>query len=68
MANENYDFSTWEVMQIGGFYKYVNHDLGLATTGFKTIEGLHKNADIIRISPTTHAIMRSRYTAQVANS
>jgi hypothetical protein len=42
-------------------YRYVNHELKLATTGFMNKEGLLKNTDIIRFDTGTIKLMESQY-------
>lgn len=44
-------------------YRYVDHNLKLATVGFMHIDGLIRNSDIILFSDNTVAIMRKRYSS-----
>ncbi len=45
----------------GKFYRYVNHDAKLLTTGFRTKNGLLRNKDIIRFDDRAVLSMRNRY-------
>lgn len=45
----------------GNFYRYVNHNSKLLTTGFRVKNGLTKNKDIIRFDKLTILTMRDRY-------
>lgn len=44
-----------------GYWRYVDHSEKLATTGFKSRNGLIKNEDIIRFDSGTLVRMRERY-------
>ena len=49
------------IMFDGKFYRYVNHDDKLLTTGFSIKNGLLRNKDIIRFDDLTIPVMRDRY-------
>lgn len=55
------DTTGFTVVLAGGGYRHVNHDLGLATTGWGTAEAAHKNADIYAADPANMAAMAHRY-------
>ncbi|UTC28635.1 hypothetical protein MARCHEWKA_01220 [Brevundimonas phage vB_BpoS-Marchewka] len=53
---------TWPIARLkDGYHSCVNHTLQLATTSFMREEMMRKNADIVRVTPTTVAAMRRRY-------
>ena len=49
------------IMFDGKYYRYVNHDYKLLTTGFEIKNGLLRNKDIIRFDDLTIPRMRDRY-------
>lgn len=49
------------IMFDGKYYRYVNHDDKLLTTGFGIKDGLLRNKDIIRFDDLTIPRMRDRY-------
>ena len=49
------------IMFDGKFYRYVNHDNKLLTTGFSIKNGLLRNKDIIRFDNLAIPTMRYRY-------
>jgi len=49
------------IMFDGKFYRYVNHDDKLLTTGFGIKNGLLRNKNIIRFDKLTIPNMRDRY-------
>ncbi len=54
------------IMFDGKFYRYVNHDDKLLTTGFSDKNGLLKNKNIIRFDKLTIPIMRDRYDKYIS--
>jgi len=55
------DFSSWPIINVDGYFRYVNHDLKLVTTGFSVPGALERNADIIRHDPVSVETMSKRY-------
>ncbi|USN14357.1 hypothetical protein KABACHOK_05440 [Brevundimonas phage vB_BpoS-Kabachok] len=54
--------ATWPIERLkDGYHSCVNHTLQLATTSFMRADMMRKNADIVRVTPTTVAGMRRRY-------
>jgi hypothetical protein len=54
----------WQVFRGNDdYYRFVNHEEKLATTGFRSEQGLLKNAGIIRIDAQTTILMRERYSS-----
>ena len=51
------------IVFIDGAFRYVNHIDKLATTGFTKMNGLLKNADIIRFDEGTLKLMRERHNS-----
>tara|TARA_R110002050_G_C8643400_1_gene489532 strand:+ start:60 stop:266 length:207 start_codon:yes stop_codon:yes gene_type:complete len=49
------------IMFDGKYYRYVNHDAKLLTTGFGIKNGLLRNKDIIMFNDRTVLSMRNRY-------
>jgi len=49
------------IIKINGFFRFVNHDKKLLTTGFANKEDLIRNSDIIRFDDQTLLIMNVRY-------
>ncbi|EAM1616342.1 hypothetical protein EU642_22155 [Salmonella enterica] len=44
-----------------GFYRRVDHENGLASTGFKTPDQMESNTEILRDGPNVEPLMRERY-------
>lgn len=51
----------WKVVKLGEWFRFVDHNNKLLTTGFKSEYNLIKNSDIIRTSGSSIAIMQDRY-------
>src|SRR4051812_30993336 len=51
----------WEIVHSGGLYRYVSHDLELASTGCGTEEALKLSADGFRTHAIAVDIMHDRY-------
>lgn len=50
-----------EIKTKDGYCRFINHNLGLLTTGFKTIEKLREYKYLIRFNESTRKIMQDRY-------
>lgn len=53
---------------IGGYYRYVNHEARLLTTGFKRLEKLYEYSSCIRFDTGTLIIMSERYEIEYGKS
>ena len=61
--------ATWPIERLkDGYHSCVNHILQLATTSFMRADMMRKNADIVRVTPTTVAAMRRRYLENFASA
>ena len=52
----------FEILEVHGYYRYVNHEYGLATTGFNKEDSLHVYADNFLATPDALITARARYT------
>ena len=57
----------WEVIEIGGYYRFISHNTKRLTTGFKTEEKLLEYADNIRTDKIVIKLQKERYNAEYAN-
>lgn len=49
------------IVEVDGFFRYVNHFNKLATTGYGTRVNLIKNKDLFRFDTNTIKLMKERY-------
>jgi len=63
MSNtKNINISQFQIIKLGSWYRYINHDLSMITTGYLDVNDLLKNRDLIRFDSESLTYMLDRYT------